>query len=375
MEFRDLKRQYQIHKEEIDSAIKNTMETGIFIGGSAVLSLERKLEEYVGVKHCITCGNGTDALQLALMAWNIGPGDAVFVPDFTFFSSGEVVPVVGATPVFVDIEKKTFNICVESLKNAIEYVIQNTNLKPRVIVAVDLFGQPANFDAIQKIANQYGLLILEDAAQGFGGTIGNKKACSFGDISTTSFFPAKPLGCYGDGGAIFTDNDEWAEIIQSLKVHGKGIDKYDNIRIGTNSRLDAIQAAVLLEKLKFFDEEIQRCQYVAECYTRNLKDIVETPVILEGNSSSWAQYTILLRNDEKRIELIDYLNRKNIPAFIYYHKPMSMQRAFEKYKIYRLECLNAKIICNRCLSLPMHAYMSEKEINSVCMNIREFLKG
>ena len=215
MEFRDLKRQYQIHKEEIDSAIKNTMETGIFIGGSAVLSLERKLEEYVGVKHCITCGNGTDALQLALMAWNIGPGDAVFVPDFTFFSSGEVVPVVGATPVFVDIEKKTFNICVESLKNAIEYVIQNTNLKPRVIVAVDLFGQPANFDAIQKIANQYGLLILEDAAQGFGGTIGNKKACSFGDISTTSFFPAKPLGCYGDGGAIFTDNDEWAEIIQS----------------------------------------------------------------------------------------------------------------------------------------------------------------
>ena len=340
MEFRDLKRQYQIHKEEIDSAIKNTMETGIFIGGSAVLSLERKLEEYVGVKHCITCGNGTDALQLALMAWNIGPGDAVFVPDFTFFSSGEVVPVVGATPVFVDIEKKTFNICVESLKNAIEYVIQNTNLKPRVIVAVDLFGQPADFDAIQKIANQYGLLILEDAAQGFGGTIGNKKACSFGDISTTSFFPAKPLGCYGDGGAIFTDNDEWAEIIQSLKVHGKGVDKYDNIRIGTNSRLDAIQAAVLLEKLKFFDEEIQRCQYVAEYYTRNLKDIVETPVILEGNSSSWAQYTICLKDESERIKLANHLLKSNIPSAIYYKKPMHKQIAFEKYNMDTINYIN-----------------------------------
>lgn len=375
MEFRDLKRQYQIHKEEIDSAIKNTMETGIFIGGSAVLSLERKLEEYVGVKHCITCGNGTDALQLALMAWNIGPGDAVFVPDFTFFSSGEVVPVVGATPVFVDIEKKTFNICVESLKNAIEYVIQNTNLKPRVIVAVDLFGQPANFDAIQKIANQYGLLILEDAAQGFGGTIGNKKACSFGDISTTSFFPAKPLGCYGDGGAIFTDNDEWAEIIQSLKVHGKGVDKYDNIRIGTNSRLDAIQAAVLLEKLKFFDEEIQRCQYVAECYTRNLKDIVETPVILEGNSSSWAQYTICLKDELERIKLANHLLKSNIPSAIYYKKPMHKQIAFEKYNMETINYINSNETCQTCLSLPMSAYISDENLQLICSVIKQNIVG
>lgn len=375
MEFRDLKRQYQIHKEEIDSAIKNTMETGIFIGGSAVLSLERKLEEYVGVKHCITCGNGTDALQLALMAWNIGPGDAVFVPDFTFFSSGEVVPVVGATPVFVDIEKKTFNICVESLKNAIEYVIQNTNLKPRVIVAVDLFGQPADFDAIQKIANQYGLLILEDAAQGFGGTIGNKKACSFGDISTTSFFPAKPLGCYGDGGAIFTDNDEWAEIIQSLKVHGKGVDKYDNIRIGTNSRLDAIQAAVLLEKLKFFDEEIQRCQYVAEYYTRNLKDIVETPVILEGNSSSWAQYTICLKDESERIKLANHLLKSNIPSAIYYKKPMHKQIAFEKYNMDTINYINSNETCQTCLSLPMSAYISDENLQLICSVIKQNIVG
>ena len=231
MEFRDLKHQYQLHKTEIDTAIQSVLDDADFINGSMVKQLERELAQYVGVKHCITCANGTDALHLALMAWNVGKGDAVFVPDFTFFSSGEVVPLAGAVPVFVDIDKDTYNISPESLETAIEYVIHKTDLKPKVAVAVDLFGQPADFSRIRQTADKYNLLILEDAAQGFGGKIEKKKACSFGDIATTSFFPAKPLGCYGDGGAIFTDNDEWATLLRSYCVHGKGKDKYDNVRI------------------------------------------------------------------------------------------------------------------------------------------------
>ncbi len=238
MEFRDLKKQYQMHRQEIDNAIKTVVNEAHFISGPQVTQLEEKLAAYVGVKHCIACANGTDALQLTLMAWGIAAGDAVFVPDFTFFSSGEVVPLVGASPVFVDIDADTYNISPESLERAIEYVIQNTDLKPRVIVAVDLFGQPADYEKIRRIADKYDLLVLEDAAQGFGGRVGERRACSFGDISITSFFPAKPLGCYGDGGAVFTDNDEWADLLRSLHVHGKGGDKYDNIRIGLNSRLD-----------------------------------------------------------------------------------------------------------------------------------------
>ena len=271
MEFRDLKHQYQLHKTEIDTAIQSVLDDADFINGSMVKQLERELAQYVGVKHCITCANGTDALHLALMAWNVGKGDAVFVPDFTFFSSGEVVPLAGAVPVFVDIDKDTYNISPESLETAIEYVIHKTDLKPKVAVAVDLFGQPADFSRIRQTADKYNLLILEDAAQGFGGKIEKKRACSFGDIATTSFFPAKPLGCYGDGGAIFTDNDEWATLLRSYCVHGKGKDKYDNVRIGMNSRLDTLQAAVLLEKLKFFDEEVARCNQVAEEYTKRLR--------------------------------------------------------------------------------------------------------
>ena len=259
MEFRDLKQQYQLHKKEIDAAMQSVLNNADFVNGSQVRLLEAELAGYVGVKHCITCANGTDALQLALMTWNIGSGDAVFVPDFTFFSSGEVVPLAGATPVFADIDEDTYNISPQSLEVAIEYVLNNTDLKPRVIVAVDLFGQPADFSALRCIADKYNLLILEDAAQGFGGKIKEKKACGFGDIATTSFFPAKPLGCYGDGGALFTDNDEWADLLRSYCVHGKGKDKYDNVRIGMNSRLDTLQAAVLLEKLKFFDDEIAKC--------------------------------------------------------------------------------------------------------------------
>ena len=290
MEFRDLKQQYQLHKTEIDTAIQSVLNHADFVGGNKVRQLESELAKYVGVKHCITCANGTDALQLSLMTWNIGRGDAVFVPDFTFFSSGEVVPLVGATPVFVDIDEDTYNISSKSLERAIKHVLENTDLNPKVIVAVDLFGQPADFGKIRQIAKKYNLFILEDAAQGFGGKIEERKVCSFGDIATTSFFPAKPLGCYGDGGAVFTDNDEWAQLLRSYCVHGKGKDKYDNVRIGMNSRLDTLQAAVLLEKIKFFDEETVRCNQAAQEYTKHLQSIVKVPVIKKGMYSSWAQY-------------------------------------------------------------------------------------
>lgn len=232
MQFRDLKAQYSVIKDDVDEAIGQVISDCNFISGKQVAELEEKLADFVGVKHCITCANGTDALTLALMVWEIGEGDAVFVPDFTFFASGEVVSFEGATPVFVDVEKSSFNISPEKLEIAINKVIEDGKLRPRAIIAVDLFGQPADYPKIREIADKYHLMLLEDGAQGFGGKIGEKRACSFGDISTTSFFPAKPLGCYGDGGAIFTDNDDWATLIRSYAVHGKGSFKYDNIRIG-----------------------------------------------------------------------------------------------------------------------------------------------
>ena len=375
MEFRDLKQQYQLHNEQIDTAIKSVLNNADFISGSKVKQLEQELADYVGVKHCVTCANGTDALQLALMTWNIGEGDAVFVPDFTFFSSGEVVPLVGATPVFVDIDENTYNISPESLETAIEYVIQNTDLKPRIIVAVDLFGQPADFDKIRQIADKYHLLILEDAAQGFGGKIGEKKACSFGDIATTSFFPAKPLGCYGDGGAVFTDNDEWTELLRSYCVHGKGKDKYDNVRIGMNSRLDTLQAAILLEKLQFFDDEIVKCNWVAEEYTKRLRDYVKVPFVKKGMYSSWAQYTICFHNGKEREQAMQILKEHNIPTAVYYRKPMHMQGAFEDKHIMGLDYENTEKICECCLSLPLHSYLSIEDIQYIADHLKNIRKG
>ena len=301
MEFRDLKRQYQYLKSEMDMALQEVIENTNFIHGRQVAELEKQLAEYVGTKHCIACANGTDALQLALMTWNIGQGDAVFVPDFTFFSSGEVVSAVGAVPVFVDVDPDTCNIDMDSLEHMIEKTIEKGALTPKAIIAVDLFGQPADYVKIKKIAEKYQLLILEDAAQGFGGKIGEEKACSFGSIATTSFFPAKPLGCYGDGGAIFTNNDEWADLLKSYRIHGKGSSKYDNIRIGMNSRLDTLQAAVLLAKFPVFAEkELIWEQEIAARYTELLKGIVKTPVVKESFYSSWAQYTVVCKSLDER---------------------------------------------------------------------------
>lgn len=373
MEFRDLKTQYLNNKESIDTAIQNVLIGGHFIGGKSVSQLEKKLADYVGVKHCVTCANGTDALQLALMAWNIGEGDAVFVPDFTFFSTAEVMPWVGATPIFVDVDKVTFNILPESLEEAVRSVLKAGSLTPKAVIAVDLFGQPADFAAIRKITEKYGLLLLEDGAQGFGGKIGEKRACSFGDIATTSFFPSKPLGCYGDGGAVFTDNDEWAELIRSYKVHGKGSDKYDNIRIGLNSRLDTIQAAILLAKFdKFVNIEIDAVNSAASQYSGVLSDLVHIPVVMDGFVSSWAQYTIRLETEQHRNALQAYLKECSVPSMIYYVKPLHEQKAFAGFTRSEINLENTEELCKTVLSLPMHPYMALDEIEMVVNAIRRY---
>lgn len=374
MEFRDLKKQYQLYKTEIDSAIQNILLSGHFIGGESVKQLEGKLADYVGVKHCITCANGTDALQLALMAWGIGEGDAVFVPDFTFFSTAEVVPWVKATPVFVDVDKDTFNISSQSLEEAIRKVIKEGKLTPKVVIAVDLFGQPADFPAIRAITRKYDMLLLEDGAQGFGGRIGEKKACSFGDIATTSFFPAKPLGCYGDGGAIFTNSDEWAKLVQSYKVHGKGEDKYDNVRIGLNSRLDTIQAAILEIKLEKIDEEVKLVNQWADMYTVFLQDSTKCPIVMPGFYSSWAQYTILLENFEEREYVQRELREVNIPTMIYYAKGMHQQKALSQYLNANEAYSVTEAVCDRCLSLPMHPYLKMEDVNYISDKLCSLLR-
>lgn len=374
MEFRDLKKQYAALKNDIDRQIDEVIASSRFIGGSKVSELEEKLAAYVGVKHCVTCGNGTDALELALMAWGIGEGDAVFVPDFTFFSSGEVVAILGATPVFVDVDEDTFNMDAASLEKAITGVVADGKLRPRVVVPVDLFGLPANFPEIRKVADKYGLKILEDGAQGFGGEINGQKACSFGDISTTSFFPAKPLGCYGDGGAIFTNDDEAAELIRSYCVHGKGKMKYDNVRIGMNSRLDSIQAGILLPKLAAFAEyEVADVNSAAAKYTELLNETVATPVVPEGFLSSWAQYTIKLENREQRDALQTFLKEKSIPSMIYYPKQMHNQEAFSGENDYGVDCSVTNRLCDTVLSLPIHPYISDDDVNEVVSVIKEFL--
>lgn len=375
MEFRDLRAQYHQLKPEIDKAIQDVLVNANYISGQPVSQLEDVLAAYVGRKHCITCGNGTDALTLALMAWNIGEGDAVFVPDFTFFASGETPAYEGATPIFVDIQEETFNMDPESLRKAVEKVIAEGKLNAKAIVTVDLFGQPADYDEIACIAEEYHLLLLEDAAQGFGGSIRGRLACSFGDISCTSFFPAKPLGCYGDGGAVFTDNDEWAELIRSYRIHGKGADKYDNVRIGMNSRLDTLQAAVLLVKFQAFKSyELEAVNKVAGQYTEKLKDIVRTPLVKEGYRSSWAQYCILLKDKEQRDGLQMYLREQGIPSMIYYPKPMHRQGAFGGMACVVTDLNVSDNVCDRILALPMHPYMSEEDTDRVVYLVQDYVR-
>ncbi len=375
MEFIDLKKQYEILKQEIDANIQAVLDDGHYIMGAAVSELEKELADYIGVKHCITCANGTDALSLALMAWDIKSGDAVFVPSFTFYATAEVVSLIGATPIFIDSDPRTFNIDVIHLRSMIENVIKEGKLTPRAIIPVDLFGQPAEYEEIMKIAKDYNLLVLEDGAQGFGGSINGKKACGFGDISTTSFFPAKPLGCYGDGGAVFTDSDVDYEKLVSLRVHGKGSYKYDNVRVGLNSRLDTLQAAILLPKLHAFnDYELNSRNEIADIYNHELNDIVITPLVKENMQSSWAQYTILLNDEQERNELQQYLKSKGIPSMIYYPKPLHMQSVYKDHIVYSEDLKNAENLSRKCLSLPMHPYLEREQIITVCNEIKLYLQ-
>ena len=376
MQFRDLGKQYQVLQREINQAIRKVLENASYIAGREVTELEGRLAEYVGVKHCITCGNGTDALELALAAWNVGEGDAVFVPDFTFFASGEAPANRGAVPVFVDVDRETFNISPEALEEAVKKVICDGQLKPKAVVAVDLFGQPADYGKIIPVVQKYGLLLLEDGAQGFGGNITGRLACSFGDISTTSFFPAKPLGCYGDGGAVFTDNDEWAEVIRSLCVHGKGSDKYDNVRLGRNSRLDTVQAAVLLIKLKQFQEyELEQVNRAAGWYNEMLEGLVRTPKILNGFYSSWAQYTVVCKNLDQRENLWKGLRRENMPTMVYYAKSMHEQKAFKKQEDRTDDFGNTLYLKDRVLSLPIHPYLERKQAEEVVRKIEDIVSA
>ena len=374
MQFRDLRKQYDFLKTSIDASIRDVIDNTTFISGPQVKELEEQLAAYTGMKYCITCGNGTDALSMILMAWDIKEGDAVFVPDFTFFATGEVASFEGATPVFVDVNEDTFNMDPAKLEEAIKAVIAEGKLTPKMVIPVDLFGLPASYPEIERIAKQYDLTVLEDGAQGFGGMLGAKRACSFGDAATTSFFPAKPLGCYGDGGAIFTNDKKIAEYLESIRVHGKGSYKYENIRIGWNSRLDTLQAAIMLPKLKAFKEyELDKVNEAAQTYTAFLKGVVKTPHIPAGALSSWAQYTIQLKNREERDGLQKFLETKGIPTMIYYPIPMHCQKAFEGQTLYQ-ECPVTEKLCETVLSLPMHPYFEKDEIQMISSEIKSFLQ-
>lgn len=375
MQFRDLKTQYNVLKDEMDKAILDVVASSAYVMGPKIKEMETAFADYVGVKHCIACNSGTDALLLALKAWNVKSGDAVFVPSFTFFASAEVIAMQGATPVFVDVDDETFNIDVNDLERKIERTLKAGKLTPRVIIAVDLFGLPANFRAIRQVADKYDLYVLEDGAQGFGGRIGAKKACTFGDISTTSFFPAKPVGCYGDGGAVFTDNDEWAALVDSYHIHGKGSDRYDNIRIGMNSRMDSIQAAILLVKLKAFkDYELNDVNKVATRYSEQLKDVAKTPVVPDGFYSSWAQYTLQVENKEVRAGLQAALKALDIPTAIYYPIPMHRQTAFNYLDLEDNRCPVADRLADTVISLPIHPYLSEADQDMICSAVRKYLQ-
>ncbi|KAA0072451.1 DegT/DnrJ/EryC1/StrS family aminotransferase [Tardiphaga sp. P9-11] len=370
--FIDLNAQRQRLGTSIDEAVTRVLNHCQFINGPEVIKLEAELAKYCGAKHVISCASGTDALMMVLMAKKIGPGDAVLCPSFTFCATGEAVALVGASPVFVEVDEVTFNISAESVKRGIA-TAKKAGLKPRAIIPVDLFGQPADLDAINAIAEAEGLFVLEDAAQAFGATYKGKRVGTSALATTTSFFPAKPLGCFGDGGAIFTDDDQLAEDLRSIRIHGQGSDKYDNVRLGITGRLDTIQAAVLLEKLKIFDDEIAARNKVADRYARSLGNLVTVPRVAEGNTSIWACYVIRLPKGADRDAFADALKAQGVPSAIYYAKSMHMQTAYRDYPVVDgglpvCEALSADVI-----SLPVHAYLDEATQDRVIQAVRDAL--
>ena len=375
MQFIDLKAQYRALKTEIDANIRSVLDSAQFIGGPFVKELEEQLAAYTGRKYCVTCANGTDALQIAYMVAGVGKGDAVFCPDMTFISSTEPAKMFGAVSVFCDIAPDTYTLCPESLERQIRAVLTEGKLTPKAVVAVDILGNPCDYDAIIPVCEKYGLFLIEDAAQSFGASYKGKKCCAFGHIATTSFFPAKPLGCYGDGGAIFMDDDEAEKLCRSICVHGKGPSgKYDNIRAGMNSRLDAIQAAVLLPKLKALKNyEIDGRQAVADRYSTAFAGKLQTPFVADGCVSAWAQYAVLAKDSESRDKIIAHLKEKHIPNMVYYPTPQHGLPVFKHEPIYGEMFKNANDYCARTFSLPMHPYLEEAEQQSVIDAVLEVL--
>ncbi len=361
--FIDLAAQQKRIRPQLEASINRVLDHGAYIMGPEIGELETQLSIFCNAQHTLTCSNGTDAIALVLMAKNVGPGDAIFVPSFTFAATAEVVAWMGATVIFVDVLKDTFNVDPESLKQGIQRAKQ-LGLHPAGIIPVDLFGQPADYDEISTIALNQGLWIIADAAQSFGGTYKGRKIGSLVESTTTSFFPAKPLGCYGDGGAVFTENKDLLKTLQSLRVHGQGEDKYQNIRIGMNGRMDTLQAAILLEKLRIFSEEISLRQKVANRYSEGLSDVAVTPFVQEGCISTWAQYTLKV-DPEKRQDLIEGLKNEGIPTVVYYPLPLHHQRAYSHYPC-ATETLPMSETLARCvLSLPMHPYLEPEMQNQI----------
>ena len=359
--FIDLNSQQKLIRSKVDKAISNVLNHGQYIMGPEVHEFENSLRQYTGAKHAITCANGTDALSIVLMGWGIGPGDAVFVPSFTYIASAEAPAQLRATPFFVDVLPDSFNIDPKSLSLAINDA-HKLGLKPKAVVAVDLFGLPAEIDLIMEIARKENIKVLVDGAQSFGATRDNKKVGSMGDATTTSFFPAKPLGCYGDGGAIFTNSSEDAELFTSIKLHGKGSQKYDNVLIGLNSRLDTIQAAILNEKLKIFPEELEKRCKTAEIYKTLLENYINVPKIPKNITSAYAQYTIQI---EDRDIVQKELAKKNIPSIVYYPIPLHKQIGYKHYPQVSSGLSNSEVLSKKVLSLPMSPYVKKDEVERI----------
>ncbi|MEI6638463.1 MAG: DegT/DnrJ/EryC1/StrS family aminotransferase [Chlorobium sp.] len=365
MQFIDLLSQKDRIRASLLKRIERILDSGQFIMGPEVTELESRLAAYVGTRHCVSCSSGTDALLMPLMAKGIGPGDAVFTTPFTFVATAEVISLVGATPVFVDVSPDTFNINPDLVGHAVDQAVQQ-GLKPKAIIPVDLFGLPADYELLDAVASDYRLWMLEDAAQSFGGSIGGRKAGSFGLVGATSFFPAKPLGAYGDGGAIFTDDDELYALLRSIRVHGSGEDKYSNDRIGINGRLDSFQAAVLLEKLAIFEEELATRQRIAEAYSERLQGRLVVPRIPKGYRSAWAQYSVLAASTEERDHLMQALQQAGIPSMIYYKIPLHLQKAYHNLGYVAGDFPVSEDLSGRIFALPMHPYLKEEEIEQIC---------
>ena len=368
MKFLDLAKQQERIRKPLEKRFKDILDHGSYIMGPEVYDLEERLADYCGVKHAISCSSGTDALLIPLMAWGIGPGDAIFTTPFTYVATAEVIAILGATPVFVDVYESTFNIDCQKLEDEIEKVISEGKLKPKAIIPVDLFGLPARYRVIDKIAKKYDLKVIEDAAQSFGGSIRQKKIGTFGDVAATSFYPAKPLGCYGDGGAIFTNNDELAANCRAIRIHGTKDDKYNSEMIGINGRLDSIQAAVLLEKLTIFDDELSMRNEIDKNYRKHLNNAQYHP---KDYQSAHALFSIVLGSSTKRDDLVERLTNKGIPTVVYYKLPIHLMKGFEYLGYDKREFPVSKLLSETIVSLPMHPYLTESDLDLIIASIVE----